>query len=73
MSAPVVLAQGQGMLAERIIEIAGSAGIPVVEDPLLADILSDAEIGGCIPAETWEAVAAIFAFLEKGTKERWFA
>jgi type III secretion system FlhB-like substrate exporter len=30
------------------------------------------EIGSCIPPETWAAVAAIFAFLEKGTKEKWF-
>ncbi len=71
-SAPRVIAHGKDALAERILEIAGENGISVVRDPVLADILGNAEIGSYVPPETWEAVAVIFAFLAKGTEENWF-
>ncbi len=64
--APVIVASGRKELAKRLLEIAREHEIRVVEDPLLADILSDVEIGNCIPPETWEAVAAIFAFFKEG-------
>ncbi|HOF85056.1 MAG TPA: EscU/YscU/HrcU family type III secretion system export apparatus switch protein [Treponemataceae bacterium] len=64
--APVIVASGKNELAKRMREIAREHEIRVVEDPLLADILSDVEIGNCIPGETWEAVAAIFAFFRSG-------
>ncbi len=70
--APVVIAQGKNALARRMLEIAAECGIQVVTDKVLADMLSDAEIGTCIPPETYEAVAVIFAFLEKGINEEWF-
>jgi type III secretion system FlhB-like substrate exporter len=53
-------------MARRMLEIAEECGIGIIHDPILADILGEAEIGTCIPPETYEAVAAIFAFLEKG-------
>ena len=64
--APIIIANGRDELAKRMLEIAREHEIRVVEDPLLADILSDVEIGNCIPVETWEAVASIFAIIEKG-------
>ncbi len=72
IDAPLILAKGKGELAERILEIASDNGIPVIEDELLATILSEAEIGTCIPEETWLAVASIFAFLRKGIDAHWF-
>lgn len=65
MIAPVVYARGTGLTAERIMEIAREEGIPVIKDELLADILSDTDIGMYIPQETWEAVAAVFSFLDR--------
>ena len=38
-SAPVVVASGKGVLAERIVEIAREAQIPVVEDAAEATLL----------------------------------
>lgn len=64
--APVIVARGKNELAKRLLEIAREYEIRVVEDPLLADILSDEDVGNCIPQETWEAVAALFAFFERG-------
>jgi FlhB-like protein len=66
MEAPTVIASGRGEMARRMLEIAEECGIGIIHDPILADILGEAEIGTCIPPETYEAVAAIFAFLEKG-------
>ncbi len=69
--APYLVANGRGALADRMLEIAREHGITVVRDPFLADILSDEEIGAFVPVETWEAVAALFAFLERGRVEKW--
>lgn len=72
LEAPLILASGKDALADRMLEIARACGITVVSDPVLADILSDAEIGACIPPETYAAVAAVFAFLDRGLDEKWF-
>ena len=64
--APVIVARGKNELAKRLLEIAREHEIRVVEDPLLAVILSDEDVGNCIPQETWEAVAALFAFFDHG-------
>lgn len=58
---PIIAASAKGVLAERIIETARKENIPIVEDEIMNEILSVQEIGACIPEETWEAVAKIFA------------
>lgn len=57
--APVVVASGRGEIAERIIAKAQELGIPVYDDPQLAQTLVGLEIGGEIPPELYQAVAAI--------------
>lgn len=59
--APIIAASAKGVLAECIIETARKENIPIVEDEIMNEILSVQEIGACIPEETWEAVAKIFA------------
>lgn len=71
--APFIIAQGKNELADRMLTIAKENGIQIVRDQFLADILTDVEIGTCIPSETYGAVAAIFAFLEKGIEDQWFS
>lgn len=61
--APRVAAAGRGRIAEIILETAKKAGIPVREDPGLAEILSKIDPGGEIPPETYKAVAEVLAFL----------
>lgn len=61
--APVIAAKEKGLLAERMLQIAEENNIPVREDSLLTDILSVQEIGSCIPENTWQAVANIFAWI----------
>ncbi len=61
--APKVLAAGRGWLAERIVEAAEAAGVPIHEDAPLAELLAQVAPGEEIPPEAWEAVAEILAFL----------
>lgn len=72
VDAPLIIASGKNELADRMLQIARECGIQIVSDQFLADILSEAEIGSCIPPETYGVVASIFAFLEKGIKDEWF-
>ena len=62
--APRVVASGRGAVAERIIEKAPEADVPVHEDTKLANTLSRLEIGEAIPPELYEAVAEILVFVD---------
>lgn len=62
--APTVIASGRGALAERIIEKAKEAKVPVHKDDKLADTLSKLEIGDMIPPELYEVVAEILVFVD---------
>ena len=61
---PRLLAKGRGREAEKIISLAGKAGIEIVEDSALAALL-DAGVkpGDFIPPWCWEAMAKILAFV----------
>lgn len=62
--APRVIASGRGELAERIIDRAKEADIPVHKDDKLADTLSRLDIGDMIPPELYEVVAEIIVFVD---------
>ena len=62
--APTVIASGRGALAERIIEKAQEAAVPVHQDDKLADTLSRLDIGEMIPPELYEVVAEILVFVD---------
>ncbi len=66
--APTVVASGKGIVAERIIEAAKEADVPVHEDSKLADTLSSLEIGEMIPPELYEVVAEILVFVDRMEK-----
>lgn len=62
-AAPVVVASGRGHLADRILEAAREAGVPVRKDSDLVEILAATEIGDEIPVEAFIAVAEILSFI----------
>ena len=68
--APKVIATGRGALAERIIEKAKEADVPVHRDDKLADTLSRLEIGDMIRPELYEVVAEILVFVDSMDKIR---
>jgi flagellar biosynthesis protein FlhB len=64
MPAPVVIAKGLNKIALEIKKTARWHGIPIVENPPLAQALYRAtEVGEAIPAKLYTAVAEILAFL----------
>jgi flagellar biosynthetic protein FlhB len=62
--APIVVAMGQRKLAQRIRDIAGRAGVPIVENrPVARALLATAEVGRPIPPALYAAVAEILAYV----------
>lgn len=55
--APVIVASGRGYVAERIIELADEAGIPIRDDPMLVEALATLELDEEIPNDLYLAVA----------------
>jgi flagellar biosynthesis protein len=64
-SAPTVTAKGEGFVARRIIEIAQTADVPIVEDAALVSALLSLELGQEIPVELYTAVARILSWIYK--------
>ena len=63
MPAPRIVAKGANKIAERIKTLAKEHEIPVVEDKPLAQNLYKLEIGEEIPAQFYQAVAEILAYV----------
>lgn len=62
-AAPHVVAKGRGLLAETIIAKAKDAGLFVHESPELVSLLMQVDLDKSIPAELYQAVAEILAFV----------
>lgn len=62
--APKVVATGQGVLAEKIIDVATEANVPIHKDEKLARSLSILDIGEYIPPELYSIVAEILVFVD---------
>jgi flagellar biosynthetic protein FlhB len=64
MHAPKVIAKGQGVIAQRIREIAIEAGVPILErKPLARALYKLVEVGQEIPEQFYAAVAEILAYV----------
>jgi len=62
-SAPVVTAKGAGTVAEQIERLAMEAGVPIEQNPMMAEALSQIEIDQEIPMELYQAVAVLIGFI----------
>ena len=70
MVAPVVLAKGQDLVAERIKTIARENRITIVENkPLARALYESVEVGGSVPQELYKAVAELLAYVYKLKKK----
>lgn len=64
MAAPVVVAKGAGVLAQRIRRLALENNIPVVERKPLAQLLyKEVDIGKPVPVDSYAAVAEVLAYV----------
>jgi flagellar biosynthesis protein len=68
--APKVTAKGSGLLAQKIIDLAREHGIPLKEDPVLIQILSQLDFYQEIPPSIYVVVAEILAFVYS-VNNRW--
>lgn len=70
-AAPVVVASGMGYMAERIVETAADAGVPIYEDNSLATALAQLKLGQEIPEDLYKAIVEIYVyFLNFDPEER---
>ena len=64
MAAPVVVAKGMNLVADRIRELATENRVPLLEAPPLARALyRHGEVGDAIPAALYSAVAEVMAWV----------
>lgn len=64
MAAPVVVAKGADLVAQRIREIALEHNVPIVEDKPLARLLfKSVDVGDPIPQKLFQAVAQVLAYI----------
>ena len=61
-SAPVVVASGLGIVAQKIIDVASQNNIPIFEDDSLSTLLSQLDVGIQIPNELFQAVIDIYVY-----------
>ncbi len=62
-TAPIVTAQGVGVVAEKILESAKDSDVPVVYNRELANLLTNVDVGDQIPDELYLAVAEVLAYV----------
>lgn len=64
MVAPIVVAKGAGVIAQRIRRLALENEIPIVERKPLAQVLyKTVDVGGAIPVEQYKAVAEVLKYV----------
>ncbi len=61
-AAPRIVASGVGAVAERILETAREAGVPIREDASLAQALAALDLGDEVPEALFVAVAETLAW-----------
>jgi len=68
MDSPYVVAKGERKVARQIREIAEEHGVPIVENPPLAQALyKNVEVGEAIPMEFYQAIAEVLAYVHELT------
>lgn len=61
--APQLIAKGAGIVADKILEKAETADIPVYRDEALVNTLTKLDLGDFIPPELYKVVAEIMVFV----------
>jgi flagellar biosynthetic protein FlhB len=70
MPAPIVVAKGRDLLAEKIKQVGRDHGIMLVENrPLAQALYKSVEVGDSIPAKLYQAVAEILALVFRAQAE----
>lgn len=69
--APHIVAKGQGLIAQRIKEIATQNNVPLFEDKWLArSLFKSCNVGDTVPLDLWQAVAKVLAYVRALNKKK---
>lgn len=63
LTAPKVVAKGEGVVAEEIEAVARQHDVPIEEDPVLSAALTAVPLGEEIPRQLYVAVAEVLSFV----------
>jgi flagellar biosynthesis protein len=61
--APVIVALGQGEIAQKMVQTATENDVPIVQDASLAQVLGGMGVGDEIPQELYGVVAQVLVFI----------
>jgi flagellar biosynthesis protein len=61
--APIVVAKGQGLVADQILAAAKQHAVPVYQNKALAGMLMAVQLDNQIPPELYQAVAEVLAYI----------
>lgn len=67
--APRVVAHGRGLVAERLIEEAAKAELPMTQDPLLVEALLHIDLGSEVPPQLYQVIAEVLLLLQRAQRE----
>ena len=67
-NAPKLMAKGEGLIAEKILQIAEENQIFIKEDKELIEVLSTLDLYQEIPEELYQVVAEVLVYIYKSTK-----
>ncbi len=71
MAAPVLIAKGADLMAEKIKQVARDANVPIIENkPLARTIFKTMKLGQAIPRELYTAVAEVLSYIFRTKKRR---
>ena len=71
MTAPVVIAKGKDLVAQRIKEVAREAHVTIVENrPLARALYASVEIGFSVPQDLYKSVAEVLAYVYRLKKKK---
>ena len=63
VEAPIIMAKGEGRIAELMINEAEKNQVYIAEDSVLVDMLGLSETGSMVPESAWKALAVIFSYI----------
>ena len=71
MTAPLVVAKGQDLVAQKIKAVAKEANVAIVENrPLARALYASVEIGSSVPPELYKSVAEVLAYVYRLKKKK---
>lgn len=62
-NAPIVVAAGNGDMAQRIIDLASKHNVPIYQDNATAAMLSNFQLGAQVPPALYQVIAEIYAYI----------